>query len=252
MHFQSLSLNGDRTTIKELLSKSKKGDRISCRIRNPRFMGIFHEIESRGAHIFPPLLSQSLSMSKVHQALHYPDYMVPNTQVLFRRFHVQDVLSKYVEIDILKAVVKEDWASMGMGVHPCLSLNDLAWKIVHMIKPPIVVQPMIEDFREFRLVILEDTILAKEKINSNQVFWNNRIFGGVTKLITPSKKIVEFAKEIMLIGKFPWAYVDLHVTDDDIFLSEINLYGSNAGLKEYHINSLKTKMIEKWVAAGTR
>ena len=251
MHFHSLSLNGDRTTIKELLSKSKKGDRISCRIRNPRFMGIFHEIESRGANIFPPLLSQSLSMSKVHQALHYADYMVPNTQVLFRRFHIQDVLRKYAEKDVLKAVVKEDWASMGTGVHPCLSLNELAWIIMHMIKPPIVVQPMIENFREFRLVILGDTILAKEKMNSDQLFWKNRIFGGVTKLITPSRQIVEFGKEMMLIGKFPWAYIDLHVTSDDIFLSEINLYGSNAGLKAYHINSLKRKMIEKWLAAAT-
>ena len=251
MHFHSLSLNGDPTTIRELLSKSKKGDRISCRIRNPRFMGIFHEIESRGTHIFPPLLSQSLSMSKVHQALHYADYMVPNTQVLFRRFHVQNVLRKYAEEDILKAVVKEDWASMGMGVHPCLSLNELARTIIHVIKPPIVVQPMIENFREFRLVILGDIVLAKEKINSDQVFWNNRIFGGVTKLITPSEEIVEFGREMMLIGKFPWAYIDLHITDGGVFLSEINLYGSNSGLKEYRLNSLKRKMIEKWLAAAT-
>ena len=83
MHFHSLSLNGRHTTISELLSKSKKGNRISCKIRDPRFIGIFYEIESRETNIFPPLLSQSLSMSKVHQALHYMDYMVPNTFVTF-------------------------------------------------------------------------------------------------------------------------------------------------------------------------
>jgi len=248
MHFHSLSLNGNHTTIRELLSKSKKGDRISCRIRNPRFIGIFYEIESRGTDIFPPLLSQSLSISKVHQALHYVDYIVPNTQVLFRRFHIQNILRKYAEKNILKAVVKEDRASMGMGVHPCWSLNELAWIIIHVIKPPIVVQPMLENFREFRLVILGDTIVAKEKINSDEIFWNNRIFGGVAKLITPSKEIVEFGKKMMHIGKFPWAYIDLLVTDDDIFLSEINLSGSNAGLKEYNLNNLKRKMIEKWLA----
>lgn len=248
MHFHSLSLNGDRTTIRELLSKSKKRDRISCRIKNPRFIGIFYEIESRGTEIFPPLLAQSLSMSKVHQALHYADYVVPDTQVLFRRFHAQNVLREYAEKNILKALVKEDRASMGMGVHPCWSLNELAWIIIHMIKPPIVVQPILESFREFRLVILGDIIVAKEKINSDKIFWNNRIFGGVTKFITPSKQIIEFAKEMMQIGKFPWAYMDLFVTDDDIFLAEISLSGSNAGLKKYKLNKLKREMIEKWVA----
>ena len=248
MHFHSLSLNGDRTTIRELLSKSKKGDRISCRIKNPRFAGIFYEIESRGTEIFPSLLSQSLSMSKVHQALHYVDYMVPDTQVLFRRFHTQKVLRNYVEKNILHALVKEDRASMGMGVHPCWSLNELAWIIIHMKRPPIVVQPILESFREFRLVILGDIVVAKEKINSDEIFWNNRIFGGVTKFITPSKQIVEFAKEMMLIGKFPWAYIDLLITNDNIFLSEISLSGSNAGMKKYNLNKLKKKMIENWMA----
>ena len=248
MHFHSLSLNGNLTTIGELLSKSKIGDRISCRIKNPRFIGIFYEIESRGTEIFPSLLSQSLSMSKVHQALHYVDYMVPNTEVLFRRFHTQNVLRKYAEKNILKAVIKEDRGSMGMGAHPCRSLNELAWMIIHMVKPPIVVQPTLDNFREFRLVILGDIIVAKEKINSDEVFWNNRIFGGVTKFITPSKQIVGFAKKMMHIGKFPWAYIDLFVTDDDIFLAEISLSGSNAGLKKYNLNKLKRKMIEKWLA----
>ena len=248
MHFHGLSLNGDRTTIGKLLWKSKKGDRISCRITNPRFIGIFYEIESRGAEIFPPLLSQSLSMSKVHQALHYVDYMIPNTEVLLRRFHTQNVLKKYAEKNILKAVIKEDRSSMGMGVHPCWSLNELAWMIIHMIKPPVVVQPTLENFREFRLVLLGDIIIAKEKINSDEVFWNNRIFGGVTKFVTPSSQIVEFAKELMHIGKFPWAYIDLFVTDNDIFLAEISLSGSNAGLKKYNLNKLKREMIEKWLA----
>jgi hypothetical protein len=142
-------------------------------------------------------------MSKVHQALHYVDYMIPNTQVLFRGFHTQNVLREYAEKSILKAVIKEDRTSMGMGVHPCGSLNELAWIIIHMIKPPIVVQPTLENFREFRLVLLGDIIIAKEKINSDEVFWNNRIFGGVTKFITPGKHIVELAKEMMHIGKFP-------------------------------------------------
>lgn len=248
MHFHSLSLNGNRTTIRELLSKSKKGDKISCRIRDPRVIGIFYEIESRETDIFPSLLSQSLSMSKVHQALHYVDYMVPNTQVLFRTFHTRNVLREYAEKDILKSVVKEDRASMGMGDHPCWSLNELARIIIHVIKPPVVVQPMLENFREFRLLIFGDTIVAKEKTNSDKIFWKNRIFGGVTKFITPNKQIVEFGKEIMQIGRFPWAYIDLFVTDDDIFLSEINLSGSNAGLKEYNLNKLKMEMIEKWLA----
>ena len=248
MHFHGLSLNGKHATVRELLSKSKKGDKASCRIRDPRFMGIFYEIESRGTDIFPPLLCQSLSMSKVHQALHYVDYMVPNTQILFRRFHIQNLLREYAEKNILKAVVKEDRASMGMGVHPCWSLNELAWIIVNVTKTPMVVQPMLEDYREFRLVIFGDTIVAKEKMNSDEIFWNNGFFGGVTKFITPSREIIEFGKRMMQIGRFPWGYMDLSVTDDDIFLSEINLSGSNAGMKEYNLNNLKRKMIEKWLA----
>ncbi|MBW1744528.1 MAG: hypothetical protein JRJ47_14040 [Deltaproteobacteria bacterium] len=232
------------------MSKCKKGDKVSCTISHPRFLGIFHEIESRGAFLFPPLVAQSLSLSKVHQALHYVDYMVPNTEVLFRTFHLQRVLRNYAEKNILKSVVKEDRGSMGLGGHPCWSLNELARTITHVAKPPIVVQPMLEDFREFRLLVFGDTIVAKEKINSDKIFWKNRIFGGTTKLITPSQQVVEFGKEMVKLGKFPWAYMDLLVTNDDIFLSEINLSGSNAGLKEYNLNRLKREMTEEWLAKG--
>jgi len=247
MHFQGLALNGKRTNIRGLLSKSKKGDKVSCRIENPRFIGIFYGMESRGIDIFPPLLSQSLSLSKVHQALHYRDYMVPDTQVVFRKFHVQHVLKSFAENNILKAVIKQEHASMGMGTHPCWSLNELALTVIHIAKPPVVVQPMLENFREYRLLIFGDTIIAKEKINSDKIFWNNRIFGGVTKVVSPDKQIVEFGKEVMRIGAFPWAYIDLLVTDDNCFLSEINLSGSNAGLKEYNLNQLKRKMIDEWL-----
>jgi len=250
MYFHGLSLNGNRTTMRGLLSKCKKGDKVSCVIGHSRFMGIFHEVESRGAALFPPLLAQSLSLSKIHQALHYGDYMVPDTEVLFRKFHLQRVLRKYAEKNILKSVVKEDRGSMGLGNHPCWSLNELARTITHVAKPPIVVQPMIEDFREFRLLIFGDTVVAKEKMNSDQIFWNNRIYGGVTKRVTPSQQFVEFGKEMMRLGRFPWAYMDLFVTNDIIFLSEINLSGSNAGLKEYSLNRLKKEMTEKWLAKG--
>jgi hypothetical protein len=250
MYFHGLSLNGSHTTMKGLLSKCQKGDKVSCAISHPRFMGIFHEVESRGAALFPPLLAQSLSLSKVHQALHYGDHMVPNTEVLFRRFHLQRVLRKYAEQNILRSVVKEDRGSMGLGNHPCWSLNELARTITHVAKPPIVIQPMLEDFREFRLLIFGDTVVAKEKINSDEIFWKNRIFGGVTKRITPSKQVVQFGTKMMKLGKFPWAYMDLLVTEADVFLSEINLSGSNAGVKEYNLNKLKREMTEEWLAKG--
>jgi ribosomal protein S6--L-glutamate ligase len=107
---------------------------------------------------------------------------------------------------------------------------------------------MLESFREFRLLVFGDTVVAKEKINSEKIFWKNRIYGGVTKLITPSKQTVAFGKEMMKLGQFPWAYMDLFVADDDIFLSEINLSGSNAGLKEHNLNKLKREMTQRWIA----
>jgi hypothetical protein len=234
--------------MKELLSKCKKGDKVSCTISDPRFLGIFHEIESRGALLFPPLVAQSLSLSKIHQALHYVNDMVPNTEVLFRKFHLQRVLRKYAERNILRSVVKEDRGSMGLGGHPCWSLNELARTITHVASPPVVVQPMIEDFRELRLLLFGGTVVAKEKINSDKIFWKNRIYGGVTKRITPGQQVVAFGKEMMKLGKFPWAYMDLLVTNDNIFLSEINLSGSNAGLKEYNLNGLKREMTKAWLA----
>ena len=165
MYFHGLSLNGSRTTMRELLSKCKKGDKVSCTISHPGFIGIFHEIESRGALLFPPLIAQSLSLSKIHQALLYVDHMVPDTEVVFKKFHLQRVLRKYAKENILKSVVKEDRGSMGLGNHPCWSLNELARTITHVTKPPAVVQPMLENFREFRLLIFGETIVAKEKIN---------------------------------------------------------------------------------------
>ncbi|MDY6954640.1 MAG: hypothetical protein SWE60_24315 [Thermodesulfobacteriota bacterium] len=148
----------------------------------------------------------------------------------------------------MKTVVKEDRGAMGMGAHPCWSLNELAWVIVHVTPLPVVVQPMLDDFREFRLVVMEETIVAKEKMASDGMFWNNKIFGGHTTLIDPTKEMVAFGKEMMGMGRFPWAYVDVFVTDHDMFLSEINLSGSNAGMKEFRLNRLKRKMIERWLA----
>jgi hypothetical protein len=236
--------------MRDLLSKCKKGDKVSCTINDPRFLGIFHEIESRGALLFPPLIAQSLSLSKVHQALHYADHTVPNTEVLFRKFHLQKVLRKYAKENILKSVVKEDRGSMGLGNHPCWSLNELARTMTHVVKPPAVVQPLLENFREFRLLMFRETIVAKEKTNSDKIFWKNKIYGGVTKRITPNNQMVAFGREMMKLGKFPWAYMDLLVIADSIFLSEINLSGSNAGLKEYNLNGLKKKMTEKWLKEG--
>ncbi|MGD9022929.1 MAG: hypothetical protein PVJ62_04030 [Deltaproteobacteria bacterium] len=186
-------------------------------------------------------------MSKAHQALHYRDHMVPNTRVVFTRSKAHTVLSEYAEKEITKSVVKEDRGAMGLGDYPCWSLNELARTIMHTAKPPVVIQPVLEDFKEIRLVILEDTIVAKEKSNSDKIFWKNRIFGGVTKIMTPGQEAVEFGKEMMKIGRFPWAYMDLFIAGGAIFLSEINLSGSNSGLKAYGLNKLKRKMIEKWL-----
>ena len=247
MHFHSLRLNGNPTTIREAMSKAGKGDKISCNIRDGRLLSIFHEMESRGAAVFPPLLSQSLSMSKVHQALHYADYMIPHTEVLFKRTNVRKILRTYDENNISKTVVKEDHESMGLGDYPCWSLNQLAQTIASAVKPPVVVQPMLEDFREFRLVICGEVIVAKEKVNSANIFWKNRMFGGTTKMIDPSEEIVEFGKKMAGYGRFPWAYMDLLVTEDDVFLSEINLSGSNMGLREYRLNKLKRDMTEDWI-----
>ena len=248
MRFHGLFLNGNKTTIRGLLSKSKKGAKVSCRIGNPRFLGIFHEIESRGTDIFPPLLCQSLSLSKVHQALHYVDHMIPDTQVVFRKSHIQHILKNYGEKKILKTVVKEDRSAIGVGDHPCWSLNELARTMIYLAKPPVVVQPMLEAHREIRLLMFGDTIVAKEKTNDGNVFWRNRFFGGVAEIITPDENVVEFGKEMMQMGRFPWGYMDLFVTGDDIYLSEINLSGSNAGLKEYKLNKMKNRITIAWLS----
>jgi glutathione synthase/RimK-type ligase-like ATP-grasp enzyme len=173
--------------------------------------------------------------------------MVPNTQVLLRSFHLQKLLRTYAKKKVQKAVIKEDHASLGMGVHPCWSLTELAWIIVHVASPPVVIQPMLENFREFRLIMVEDTIIGKEKIKTDGIFWNNKFLGGVTKSTTPSRQMVEFGKEMMRLGKFPWAYIDLFVADDKMYLSEINLSGSNRDLKGHNLNKLKRQMVERWL-----
>ena len=95
------------------------------------------------------------------------------------------------------------------------------------------VSPRIKQMSKYFKIIIYMQELNRTLL---RIFWNNRIFGGITKFITPGKDIVEFGKEMMSIGKFSWAYMDLLVTDDGIFLSEINLSGSNAGLKDYNLN----------------
>ncbi len=216
---------------------------------------LYTDLYARGVKAYPSLLSQYLSRAKCFQAAIFKDYMVPGTRVIRDRHDLINLLNEYGAQGVKKVVTKQNRFNCGLGIHLWESLEALYNAACFGNLPfPFVVQPFWPGVTDVRVVILGDYIEAYARKNPHN-FRNNLFFGGEAEPFPLSEKELSFCQKIMARGDFPYAHLDLMITEEgDLFLSEINLRGGLKGAQitqeEYQkrIDNLHQAQLEAFLA----
>lgn len=196
------------------------------------------DLETRGVTIFPSALAQQSSRSKISQASLFERQMLPHTLCIHNQHDILDAVNTYSGLKIGKVVSKLDRKNAGLGVHLWNSVEDLYnMATLGSMKYPFVLQPFQANSRDIRVIIIDDYIEAYWRENPNG-FRNNLHCGGSSKPCNLSREQLNLCHQIMARGKYPYAHLDLMVTEEgNSFLAEINLrgglHGARISPKEY-------------------
>lgn len=204
---------------------------------------IFLDLIENGVKIFPSALSQALSRSKCLQAYVFKNWLPPFTFVIKNRIDLLNKLNFFYENDITRVVTKLDRKNSGIGVNFWNSVEEL-YNFLLISKNdiyPFVIQPFLSIIKDIRVIIIGDYVEAYERHNKGPR--KNLARGGHYRECTLSDDDLNLCQKVMKRGKFPYAHIDLLVTHDKTYLSEISLRGGIKGSKltpsEYN------KMIEE-------
>ena len=188
------------------------------------------DLLERGVLCFPSALSQTLNRSKAAQVLVLKKWMLPHTFVVTRRTDLIDIINEYNRHGIAGVVTKEDRLHCGYGIRKWDTIETVySFMALSESSYPFVVQPFLEKFTDVRVIIAGDYVEAYVRHNPNN-FRMNISMGGKNYTYSVDKDIEEFCRGAMEKGKFPYAHVDLKITDNGkYFLSEIALNGGIKG-----------------------
>ncbi|MDI6854235.1 MAG: hypothetical protein QME75_11615 [Deltaproteobacteria bacterium] len=209
------------------------------------------ELRDRGIGTFPEVLAQLLSRSKAAQAAVLKKFMVPGTMVAYG---VSD-LAAQLAAPLLqnKVVCKADKAHLGLGVSLWPGLEALVSLAgVQRLPYPLVIQPYLPEARDIRVVVAGEYAEAYERLNPHS-FRKNLFQGGYSRPLDLAAAHLEFCREVMARGRFPYAVLDLLLSPGgDIFISEISLKGGlkgsrigQAGFRE-KISRLEEEFAAAW------
>ncbi len=189
------------------------------------------DLLERGVQLFPSALAQTLSSSKVAQALALRKWMLPHTLVITRRLSLMHAISYFNRHRIERVVTKEDRLDCGYGIHYWNNIEEVYNHAAFQSSAyPFVVQPFIERYTDIRIVIVGDYIEAYTRENQYN-FRNNISAGGSSRPYSLNNSQLALCREVMERGKFPFAHIDLLITPDGNYLSEIALDGGLKGAK---------------------
>jgi ribosomal protein S6--L-glutamate ligase len=206
------------------------------------------DLLERGISCIPSPLSQNLNRSKVAQALVLKPWMLPGTLVITRRIDLIDTINLYNKRGIGAVVTKEDHLHCGHGIrrweniealYSCVTLTESAY--------PFVIQPFLENFKDVRVIIVDDYIEAYARYNPNN-FRMNIAAGGEHHPYTLQSEQITFCRAAMQRGNFPYAHIDLHITESgETYLSEIAINGGikGANIGREDLNHKKQQLLEK-------
>ncbi len=224
----------DNTTLFNHYPDLAHGDIICCRIRlKPGEEHVLLDLSRKKVHAIPSLNAQLCSRSKTYQTRLFSAYMYPETRVIYTRHDLMAAISRYGQNGIGKVVLKQEGKNGGIGIFLFNHIEEIySSSFSSPLQYPFVVQPFVERYRDIRVIILSDYVEAYER-ESLGSFRHNLHCGGVSKQHNLSNAQLDFCKDIMSKGEFPYAHIDLVLVEDHCYLAEINLRG---GLKGASIN----------------
>jgi glutathione synthase/RimK-type ligase-like ATP-grasp enzyme len=193
---------------------------------------ILIDLMERGVSCFPSPLSQILNQSKTTQAVVLNKWMLSHTCVITRRTDLVEAINTYTKLDIAPVITKEDHMHCGHGVRKWDTIETLYnYMALAESSYPFVIQPFLSDFTDVRVIIAGEYIEAYVRYNPNY-FRMSLSMGGKNHPYDMNTELLNFCRTIMERGKFPYAHLDIHITDDgSYYLSEITLNGGTKGAK---------------------
>jgi len=235
--------------LKEHYDELNAGD---CFIGMLSFKNVKHrafiDLLERGVRFLPSALSQTLGHSKVAQALSLRQWMIPHTLIIARRVDLMHAINTYNQHGIGTVVTKEDHLQCGFGVHRWDSIEALYNHVsLNTRSYPFVLQPFLETYTDLRVIVAGDYYEAYTRENQNN-FRMNLTAGGTSRPYTLTNAHLGLCHSVMEQGKFPYAHIDLLVTEDGHgYLSEIALNGGMKGARitREDLNALKKDILEK-------
>lgn len=161
--------------------------------------------------------------------------MIPGTTVIYTIHDLLNAVGTYGRTGITKVVVKLEGKNGGLGVFLFSSIEDVyTQSALGLIPYPYVLQPFVSDCRDLRVIVLGNYWEAYERSNPHN-FRHNLHCGGTPAPAELTDKQRKLCRRVMEQGTFPYAHIDLMITDDGLtYFTEINLRG---GLKGARIKS---------------
>ena len=200
------------------------------------------DLMHRGVNFYPSLLSVFLSRSKILQAEVLSQYMLPDTFVAYRSIDLCRYQARYTVHE--SVISKRDRKHLGMGVGRWSSLEELQrLDSLGSLPFPLVIQPFLEDARDFRVVIVGDHAEAYERTNPYS-YRKNLAQCGTARPVQLTPELADFCSRIMQRGDFPYALLDiLQSPDQELYLAEISLMGGLSGSSIGHEGFLQRKKL---------
>jgi len=200
------------------------------------------DLMHRGVKFYPSLLSTFLSRSKVLQAEVLSRFMLPDTFVAYRSLDLcrhQAVYAGHGSV-----ISKRERKHLGIGIGRWSSLEELQrLDSLGALPFPLVIQPFLEEARDFRVVIIDDHAEAYERSNPYN-YRKNLAQCGTASPVQMTPELTELCRRIMQRGDFPYALLDiLQSPEGELYLSEISLMGGLSGSLIGHEGFLKRKKI---------
>ncbi len=221
----------DNATLLDEYDNLSSGDIVFCRIRiKPGEEHILLDLVARQVTIFPSAVAQLCSRSKVFQVRILAKFMVPGTVVIYNLHDILTQVSEYGRHGVGQVVCKLDRANGGQGILLFSSVEEVYTNAaLGVLQYPFVVQPLIENCRDVRAVVLGEHVNAYTRHNPDN-FRHNLHCGGSSSPYELTSEQLQLCRNVMNRASFPYACVDLLLdSSGKTWLSEINLRGGLRG-----------------------
>ncbi len=202
----------------------------------------------RGIRCLPSPLSQILNSSKIAQAFILNEWMLPHTQLIFRRTDLIEAINTFGRMRVGPVVTKQDGMHCGHGIRRWETIETLySFMALDESSYPLVLQPYREKFTDIRVIIVGDYLESYTRRNPHN-FRVNLSSGGTAAACPLDEKKEAFCRSIMQRGRFPFAHLDLMILENDVcYLSEIALNGGIKGARigRQELDQKKMALLEK-------